>query len=159
VGYPHQPAARHRLALKGAQARPEQRAVAVAVLGALRTLAGGGPVVLAVDDVQWLDTASAKALEFALPRLRDERLGVLLAWRVEGPAPLPLGLERGLAGRLRRLRTSPLSLGAIHEVVLAALGVAFDRPILRRIHETSGGNPFFAGIQRVGRAPLCALEG
>ncbi|HEX9599540.1 MAG TPA: AAA family ATPase [Gaiellaceae bacterium] len=124
--------------------RPEQRAIAIAVLGALRTLSEAGPVVLAVDDVQWLDTASQAVLEFALRRLRDERVGVLLAWRVEGPGPLPLGLERGLSGRLRRMRAGPLSLGAIHEVVLAELGVAFDRPILRRIHETSAGNPFFA---------------
>jgi tetratricopeptide (TPR) repeat protein len=124
--------------------RPEQRAVAVAVLGALRTLAEAGPVLLAVDDVQWLDTASARVLEFALRRLRCERVGVLLAWRVEGPAALPLGLDRGLFGGLRRMRAGPLSLGAIHEVVLAGLGVAFGRPILRRIHETSGGNAFFA---------------
>jgi hypothetical protein len=39
-------------------------------------------VLLAVDDVQWLDAASARVLEFALRRLRDERVGVLL--RVAG---------------------------------------------------------------------------
>jgi DNA-binding CsgD family transcriptional regulator len=124
--------------------RPEERAIAVGVLGALRRLSEAGPVVLAVDDVQWLDTASASVLDFALRRLRDERVGVLLAWRVEGPGALPLGLERGLSVGLRRMRAGPLSVSAIHKVVLAGLGVAFDRPILRRIHETSGGNPFFA---------------
>jgi len=124
--------------------RPEQRSIAVAVLGVLRSLAEAGPVVLAVDDVQWLDTASARVLEFALRRLRREPVGVVLASRVEGPAPLPLGLDRGLSGGLRRIRVGPLSLSAIHEIVLAGLGVAFGRPILRRIHEASGGNPFFA---------------
>jgi DNA-binding CsgD family transcriptional regulator len=123
---------------------PDQRAVAVAVLGALRTLAKAGPVVLAVDDVQWLDTASETVLEFALRRLRDERVGVLLAWRFGGPAALPLGLERGLSAGLCRMRAGPLSLGAIHEIVLARAGVSFARPILRRVHEASGGNPFFA---------------
>jgi DNA-binding CsgD family transcriptional regulator len=64
--------------------------------------------------------------------------------RVEGPASLPLGLERARAGRMGRMRVGALGLSAVHEVVLAGVGVAFDRPILRRIHETSGGNPFFA---------------
>lgn len=34
---------------------PDQRSVAVAVLGALRLLGAATPVVVAVDDVQWLD--------------------------------------------------------------------------------------------------------
>jgi DNA-binding CsgD family transcriptional regulator len=147
---PHLPAPQRR-ALEVALLReeaggppPERRAIAVAVLGALRTLAEAGPVLLAVDDVQWLDTASAAVLEFAVRRLRYEQVGVVLAWRVGGAAPLPLGVDRGLSGGLRRMRAGPLSLGAIHEVVLAGLGVAFARPVLRRIYETCGGNPFFA---------------
>ena len=38
----------------------------------------------------------------------------------------------------------PLSLGAIHRIVSSHLGVTLTRPTLRRLHETSGGNPFFA---------------
>src|SRR6476620_1418765 len=73
---------------------PDQRAVAVAALGVLRALTDREPVLLAVDDVQWLDTASARVLEFVLRRLRTEPVGALLAWRTEASGPLPLGLDR-----------------------------------------------------------------
>jgi DNA-binding NarL/FixJ family response regulator len=123
---------------------PDQRAVAVAALSVLRSLANRKTVLLAVDDVQWLDAASAQVLEFALRRLRTEPVGALLAWRTESSDRLPLALKSGHAEALRRIHTAPLSLRAIHEIVVAGVGVAFDKPILRRIYETSGGNPFFA---------------
>src|SRR5512133_973627 len=41
-------------------APPDQRAVSVASLGVLRALAASGPVILAIDDVQWLDVPSAR---------------------------------------------------------------------------------------------------
>ena len=41
---------------------PDQRAVAAAVLSVLRTLSLADRVLLAVDDVQWLDAASAATL-------------------------------------------------------------------------------------------------
>ncbi len=40
--------------------RPDVHAIGLAVLDALRQLAYGGPVVIALDDVQWLDAASAR---------------------------------------------------------------------------------------------------
>jgi predicted ATPase len=47
---------------------PEQRAVAVAFLAVIRHLSASGPVVLAIDDLQWLDVPSAHTVEFALRR-------------------------------------------------------------------------------------------
>ena len=37
-------------------ARADQRAVSLAVLGCLRSVASTSPVVVAVDDIQWMDT-------------------------------------------------------------------------------------------------------
>ena len=48
-----------------------------AVLGALRRLAASRPTVVAIDDTQWLDSASARALGYAFRHLEDERVGVL----------------------------------------------------------------------------------
>ena len=45
-----------------------------AVLGVLRRLAVEATVVVAIDDEQWLDRASGRALAFALRRVRDERI-------------------------------------------------------------------------------------
>ena len=123
---------------------PDQRAVAFAFFGAVRALARGGPVVVAVDDVQWLDRPSAFMVEFTIRRLRDEPVVFLLTLRTgDGRAPLPL--ERALPeDGLRRLTIGPLSLGALHRLLRDRLGQAFSRPILRRLHELSDGNPFFA---------------
>jgi DNA-binding CsgD family transcriptional regulator len=45
---------------------------------------------------------------------------------------------------LTRLEVGPLSLGAIHAILLEQLGVPFPRPTMRRIHEASRGNAFYA---------------
>jgi predicted ATPase len=66
----------------------DRRTVATAVRSLLSELASDAPVLLAVDDVQWLDTASAATLEFVLRRLRTERIGFLASRRLSEPARL-----------------------------------------------------------------------
>jgi DNA-binding CsgD family transcriptional regulator len=123
---------------------PNQRAIALAFLGALRALAREDEVVVAVDDLQWLDGSSAFVLEFALRRLRDERVAALFGLR-SGEGQAPLGLERALPDeRLERLVVRPLSVGAVHRLVRDRLGLVLTRPALRRLHGLSGGNPFYA---------------
>jgi predicted ATPase len=123
---------------------PEVRAIAFAVLRLLEEC-GGGPVLVAVDDVQWLDAASASVLAFALRRLEATPAAILVARRSSGDEAAPLGLDRAFPGeRLRRLRLGPLSVGATHRLLRGRLGVSFPRPTLIQLHETSGGNPFYA---------------
>jgi predicted ATPase len=57
---------------------PDPLAIGLAVHDLLRVLAQQGPVLVAVDDVQWLDPASAGVLEVALRRLRTDPIGVLV---------------------------------------------------------------------------------
>ena len=64
--------------------RPEPSLVGLAVADVLRILSAEGPVVVAVDDVQWTDRASEQALAFAARRLRTEPVGFVLARRT-GP--------------------------------------------------------------------------
>jgi len=124
---------------------PEPRAVAVAFLSALRALARAGPILIAVDDVQWLDAPSESVLRFAVRRLTEERVALLVTRRgVEG-MPVPLGLDRALRrDRFTSIRVGPLALGALHRLVHERLGIALPRPLLLRLVEASGGNPFFA---------------
>jgi DNA-binding CsgD family transcriptional regulator len=134
----------------------DPRAVASALASALRALC---PVVVAIDDVQWLDTASAGALSFAVRRLRDERLGLLLAQRAAEASELPLGLGRP-PERVSSLTVGPLALGAIRALLRRELGLTLTRPALLRIYETAGGNPFYAlELARGGleREPLAEL--
>src|SRR3954464_10939442 len=51
---------------------PDAQAVGVGFLNALRSLAGRQTILVAVDDIQWLDAASADALAFAARRLESE---------------------------------------------------------------------------------------
>lgn len=123
--------------------QPERRLLARGVLDALRILSGGAPLVLAVDDAQWLDHPSAGVLEFCFRRLECEPVSILLTFREDDV--VPLGLDRALPpDRLGRLRLGPLSLGAIGEILRSRLGAVFPRYTLTRLYEACGGNPFYA---------------
>ena len=138
-----------RLALDAALLRghgrvSNPRAVYTAVLTVLTGLASEGPLVLAVDDLQWLDPASARALEFASRRLTAQRVGLLLAFRPDGLVDSP-GLLSAPDDRWgERLSLDPLSVAGTQRLLKGHLERSFSRPTLLRIHETSGGNPFFA---------------
>jgi len=123
----------------------DERAVGVAVLGALRSLAETTPVLVAVDDVQWLDAASSAALGYAARRLRAERVGVLIARRVPLESTLLAELSRSLPSeRFTNVEVGPVDLSALHHVVHDHLGVTLPRPLLAEVHVASGGNPFYA---------------
>jgi DNA-binding CsgD family transcriptional regulator len=127
----------------------DHRALGVAVRDVLALLSERQPILLAVDDVQWLDPSSASALAFALRRLAASPVLVLLARRLVAGAE-PAGLEQALeAGRIERLPVGPLSVGALHRLLYDRFGRHFARQTLLRVHERSGGNPFFA--QELGR--------
>ena len=119
----------------------DHRALAVAVRDVLDVLSDRAPVVVAVDDVQWLDPSSARALAFALRRLGEKNVRVLLARRLVAGAEAS-ELESALPPE--RVEIGPLSIGAVHRLLSDRLGRSFARQTLLRIHEQSGGNPFFA---------------
>jgi DNA-binding CsgD family transcriptional regulator len=122
----------------------DRRALAVAVRDALQLLSEREPLLVAVDDVQWLDPSSSSALAFALRRLEGHRTRLLVARRLVEAAQ-PSELEQALgAERVQSLSVGPLSVGALHLLLRHRLGRAFARQTLLRIHERSGGNPFFA---------------
>jgi DNA-binding CsgD family transcriptional regulator len=149
----HASALRVALLMDDSPARaPEPRTIAAAFRGALTALAATSPVLLVVDDVQWLDSASEAAIGYAVRRLEHERVGLLCAQRTYSPgAELPLELDRA---RLTAavLPIGGLSLGALHRMLHSTLGAAFPSPVLRRIETGSGGNPFIA--LEIGRAML-----
>ena len=121
----------------------DERAVALGVLGVLRALARTQPVLVAVDDVQWLDRASANALAFAAKRLSSEPVGFLIAIRQEARAELVFAPQRVLP-RYAELAVGPLAFDDVHSLLQDRLGILLPRPTLRALHETTGGNPFFA---------------
>ena len=122
---------------------PDQRMLARGILDILRFLSAEAPLIVAVDDAQWLDRPSAGVLEFCLRRLRDEGIAILLTFRTDDT--VPLGLSRALPpDRLHRVRLGPLSMGAIGEILRSRLGAVPPRYILTRLYDACGGNPFYA---------------
>lgn len=128
------------------QTASDPRAAATALLSVLHRLAATSPVLVAIDDSQWLDPASATALSFALRRVEPRGpIAVLVALRVEqGRTIDTLGLGQLSAEVLERVRLGPLSLSALYHVIEGETGVVFPRPTLQRIEQASGGNPLFA---------------
>jgi predicted ATPase len=143
------PVQRHALEIAVLRAEPtgqlpDQRAVSVATASALRTLAADRPLVIAIDDVQWLDDATLSIAAYAVRRLGDRPVGLLLAARGaldERTSPLLDGVDRS---RRVTVQLGPLPLAALHRLFLARFGRSFPRMTLVRIEGASGGNPFYA---------------
>ena len=114
----------------------------------LRALAEREPVVIAIDDVQWIDPPSAAALSYAIRRLADTRVSILAARRVEQATTDRSDFENALEHRhgqgLQRVEVGPVSADVLHAAILDRLGLAYPHSIVERIHQASGGNPFYA---------------
>ncbi|HEX5015795.1 MAG TPA: AAA family ATPase [Candidatus Limnocylindrales bacterium] len=124
----------------------DPRAVAAATTTILRRLAGERPLVVAIDDAQWLDSTTADALMFAARRLGDVKVGFIATVRtpVKTPATL-LGLGEALPNlRIHRLTLGPLAVGSLYQLFVTRLGRELPRSTIERIAEASGGNPFHA---------------
>lgn len=92
-------------ALGGALALYEQTAtdrfaIYAGVLSLLGALAEDGPVLVVIDDVQWIDVPSAEAVFFAARRLGAARIGVLIAGRNDVRFEVPAGVPRVILGGL-----------------------------------------------------------
>jgi DNA-binding CsgD family transcriptional regulator len=132
------------------------RVVGVAVLAVLRALTRSGPLLLAIDDVQWLDPSSHNVLSFALRRLDDEPVRLLASCRTGTRAGSPPDADLGMAGE--RLVVGPVSVGTLQRITQTRLGTTLSRPTLTRLHQATGGNPMMClemarSLQRQGREP------
>ena len=121
-------------------APPDAHAIALGFLNGLRALARRGRLVVAVDDVQWVDAPSTEVLTFASRRLEHESVALLLARRLGTSSAIELALDL----KLTCVEVGPLSLGATRRLLAERLGLSLPRHRLRRLHESTLGNPMFA---------------
>ena len=102
---------------------PDAHAIGLALLDVLGALCQTGPVLVALDDVQWLDASSVAVLQVAMRRLRQQPVGVLMTLRDEPRSRMPFELERSFSGqRITRLSLSTLGRGAFKQLFRAASG-------------------------------------
>jgi len=113
------------------------------VLEALRESAARAPTIVAIDDAQWLDPGSAQALRYVLRRLDAEPIGMIATARA-GSDLDPLALLRSVPQERREVvELGPLGQSDLRRLLSGTLS-SISRPMLRRIHEVSGGNPLYA---------------
>jgi len=105
--------------------------VGLAVLGLLSEVAEQRPLLCVVDDAQWLDGASARALAFVAHRLLADRIAFAFATREVGS---------GWA-RFPELRVEPLGRRDARALLESVLAARLDEAVLERIIVETGGNP------------------
>jgi len=127
-----------------------QREVSAASLALLRRLAADRPVLLALDDLQWIDHATLDVVAFALRRLPELSVRVLVTLRI-GSAVAPTqtddhsGLIRSvLADRVEVLRLPALDAASIGRLLGDRLGTRLAPNELAQLVERTNGNPFWA---------------
>ncbi|HEY1595739.1 MAG TPA: AAA family ATPase [Thermoleophilaceae bacterium] len=124
-----------------AEARADPSAVATAGLSVIERLARDRPVVVAIDDLQWLDRSSAHVIEFCAPRLSG-RVALIVSQRAGGDGgTLP---RLAPSGQAMFKRVPPLDSAALGELLRQRAEWPLSRRVLARISETSGGNPLYA---------------
>jgi AAA ATPase domain len=125
-------------ALDGALARrdatrADRFAIGAAVLSLFAVAGSGEPVLITVDDAQWLDGSSADAVLFAARRLRHESAGLLVATR-------PGSVFDNAGTGLRRLGLRGLDGAACRTLLRTVHGMLPDQ-VAAALAERSQGNP------------------
>lgn len=122
----------------------DQRVTAAALVSVVTALTVHSPVLIAIDDAQWLDSSSQPVLEAAARQLAG-RVGLVITERTDSETAVAAPwLKLGDSGTIQRLRVGPMTAGALHTIICARLGRALPRSTLVRIAEASAGNPFYA---------------
>jgi DNA-binding CsgD family transcriptional regulator len=139
-------AALHRI--EPGEGEVDALAVSLAVRGVLATVCADEPVVLLIDDLQWLDQATVGSLGFAVRGRGVETLVVIAASRPEPGAGQEL--TRTMAEPKHEITLKPLEDWAIGQLLRDRLGTRWTPPMSEGVARVSGGNPLLA--LEIGRA-------
>ena len=142
------------------ESRPLQLFDAMAtLLGELGRLRG--PVVVTLEDLQWLDSSSSTFLRFLLSRMSSERLAVVATVRTDGLAARPrvrqLLSELGRLPAVRRLDLEPFTPAEVAELLERLDGVPPSVELAADVARRTRGNPYYvqalaAGVGGAARA-------
>ncbi|HEX8519153.1 MAG TPA: AAA family ATPase [Pseudonocardia sp.] len=107
--------------------------VSAAALALLREVARRGPLLVVVDDAQWLDRASARVLGFVARRLAGSRIGILAAARSDAESVLlHVGLPEHQVPPLDDRAAADLLAGRFPDLAAS---------VRRRVLAAAAGNP------------------
>jgi len=129
----HADALRSSLGL-GPRIEPDRLIIGAAVLGLISAYADEAPLLLTIDDAQWLDRASTEAIGFAARRLVADPVAVIIAVREGEESPL-------LAVGLPELRPAGLDRESAAELLSRSGAGAISAEVADRLVDATGGNP------------------
>jgi len=112
----------------------------------LRRAAIDQPVVVVLDDLHWADTLSLLLLRFLARELGEARVLVIGIYRDIETLPPPFARTLAMLVRepvARRIRLDGLSVAAVGLVAELVSGGTAPPALVQRIHQRTGGNPFF----------------
>ena len=128
-------------------------AAALGSVALLRLLSAEQPLLVAIDDVTWLDRQSFEILAFAARRLGEASVRFLFTRRAGAESEL----EAAFAHLpVEQLELGALTLGAIRLLVAKRLGLNLPRRLLRRLYDSASGNPLLA--LELARSPVARDE-
>ena len=117
----------------GPAVQADRFASCAATLSLLGEAAVRRPVLAVVDDVHWLDAASAQALEFTARRLSHDAIGLVIAVRADAPSSFD-------TARMNTMAITGLT-GAAARELLARTGRSIAPAVADRLVSGTGGNP------------------
>ena len=107
-------------------------------------LAERSPLLVAVDDLQWVDGPSLRFLHYLVMRLEGVPVAIVATLRTGEASPEPELLD-GLMLAAEVLRPAALSRAAVASIVRGRLGEDAPAELCDACHESSRGNPFLLG--------------
>jgi DNA-binding CsgD family transcriptional regulator len=103
-------------------------------------LGAASPAVMVVEDIHWIDEATAETVIYLARRMPGSRHAVILTYR-DDDQPSPA--VRRFLGQLAGMPASVnLALGPLSEAGVAAMAAGSDLDAAR-LHALTGGNPFY----------------
>ncbi|MEO5878441.1 MAG: ATP-binding protein, partial [Streptosporangiaceae bacterium] len=115
----------------------------MAVRDLFRVLCADAPAVLVIDDAQWLDPSSAELLAFVARRATGIAVSAIATVRTEAKGGRRAEAEL-CPPPVLELRVPPMTVNELIGLFHEHGGPRWTRPMLTRIHQISGGNPFVA---------------
>jgi DNA-binding CsgD family transcriptional regulator/tetratricopeptide (TPR) repeat protein len=124
-----------------------QSSLYLQVLGLIERIAADATTVIALEDLHWSDRSTRDLLRFLVRNLTHGRVALIGTYRTdelnERHPFLTLLAELGRSRQVERIELAPFTRGEVHEQLAGILGSPPDRALVARVHERSGGNPFF----------------
>ncbi|MGW3569923.1 ATP-binding protein, partial [Streptomyces sp. NPDC000941] len=111
------------------------------LLSLLESVSADGPLLILVDDLQWVDTPSLRWLAYLAKRLRGLRAVVVCALRDGEPRARHPLLSEVVEAATHQLRPRPLSSAGTAALIRDHFGEPGDEEFIRACHETCAGSP------------------